>query len=167
MQINHPAIIVLTCLVALSGCGKSSQEKAMEQAIEYSSGGKAQVDLTGNQVEISTDEGKINVASGKGVTVPDGFPKDIYLHDGAKVMTAMTMPQGQMLTLETADPADKVADAYRTAMSAAGWKQEMAMDSGTGKMLSYSKDKQQAQVTIDGDSDSARTTITIIASTGE
>ena len=83
------------------------------------------------------------------MAIPAGFPKDIYVYDGAKVLTSMTMPQGHMLTLETADPASRVADAYQSAMAAAGWKQEMAMDSGTGKMFSYAN--AEGRAAADGD----------------
>ena len=167
MQIRHPSITALVCLMALAGCGKSSDEKAIEKTMEENSGGAAKVDVSGNQIEISTGQGKVNVASGESVAIPAGFPKDIYVYDGAKVLTSMTMPQGHMLTLETADPASRVADAYQSAMAAAGWKQEMAMDSGTGKMFSYAKDNLHAQVTIDADSDNAKTMITVMATSGD
>jgi hypothetical protein len=162
MQINRPSITILACLLALSGCGQSSDEQAIEKSMGDSAGETASVDLSGNQIEISTEQGKINVASGEGVAVPAGFPKDIYLYEGARIMTSMTMPQGQMLTLETADPAARVDDAYDATMSAAGWKREMAMDSADGRMFSYAKDNRHAQVTIVADSDDAKTTITVI-----
>jgi hypothetical protein len=167
MQINRLSIPVLACLVTLAGCGKSTQEKVIEKTIEEHTGSPASVQMSEGGIDIKTGQGEVKVASGNTVEIPAGFPKDIYVYAGAKVQTSMVMPGGRMLTLETADPVAKVTEAYQKEMTAAGWKQEMAMDSGDSRMLSYSKDKQHAQVTINADSDSATTTISVMAGSEE
>jgi hypothetical protein len=167
MPANRLLLITLTCLVALSGCGKSPQEKAIEKSIEASTGSPASVKMSENGIEIKTSKGEIKAASGGDVEIPAGFPKDIYVYKGAKVLSSMTMPGGQMLTLETADPLARVAEAYQKEMTGAGWKQEMAMDNGDSRMYSYAMDKQRAQVTLNADSDNAHTTITLMAGSEE
>jgi len=168
MQINCLSMITLAGFLALSGCGQGPDEQAIEKSMEDGTDGEtASVGLSANQIEISTEQGKVNVASDEGVAIPAGLPKDIYLYEGAKIVTFMTMPQGQMLTLVTADPATKVAGAYDAAMSAAGWEREMAMNSADGRMYSYAKDNRHARVTIVADSDDANTTITVIAGSEE
>ena len=164
MSVNRLLPIVLTCLVALSGCGKSPQEKAIEKSIEENTGSPASVKMSDDGVSIRTSKGEL--ATGSAAQIPAGFPKDIYVYKGAKVLSSMTMPGGQMLTLETADPLARVAEAYQKEMTAAGWKQVMAMDNGDSRMLSYARDKLSAQVTISAGSD-AQTTITVMAGSEE
>lgn len=167
MHIHRPVMITLACVLALSGCGKSADEQALEQAMEESTGKPASVDMSGNRVEITTEEGSINIDSGEGVAVPDSFPKDIHRYAGAKVTAAMSMPRGQMLTLQTPDAAAQVAESYQHAMSEAGWEREMAMDSPAGKMFSYTKEDRHVQVTIAAAGDGDGTMITVIAGSGE
>lgn len=165
MPVNRLLPIALTCLVALSGCGKSTQEKVIEKSIESNTGSPASVKMSDDGISIKTGQGEL--ATGSAAQIPADFPKDIYVYKGAKVLSSMTMPGGQMLTLETADPLARVAEAYQKEMTAAGWKQEMAMDNGDSRMLSYARDKLHAQVTINTDSDSAQTTITVMAGSEE
>jgi hypothetical protein len=167
MNINSPCITAIVCAVALTACGKRHDEKAIEKAIEQSSGGKASVDISKGKFEIKTAEGEFKMSSGEGVQIPADFPKDVYVHEGAKATAAMTLPKGHMLTLETADAVAKVAGAYQSKMEAQGWKQEMAMDNGGTKMFVYKKDKLTAQVTIAGEGDGGKTTISVTAVAGE
>lgn len=167
MNILHPSVIAIACIIPLAACGKRHEERVIEKAIERSSGGKAKVDISEGKFELETGEGKLKVSSGDGIEIPAAFPKDVYVYEGAKAMTSMTMPKGYMLTLETNDPAAKVAAAYQSRMEAEGWKQEMAMDTGDAKVFTYKKGDLVAQVTIVGESDGGKTTISLTTSAEE
>lgn len=163
MRLHSPILITLVCLIALTGCGKRSEERSIEEALEKSSGGKAKVDLSKNKFEIKTAEGKFKMSSGEGVEIPAGFPKDVYVYAEAKTISSMALPKGNMLVLESKDPAAKVVKAYESKMSDHGWKKEMEMDSGGTSMFVFKKDKLSAQVTIASDSDNGKTTISVLA----
>lgn len=167
MRSHRPVTITLALILVLSGCGKSADEQALEQAIEDSTGKPASVEMSDDRFELTTEEGRINIASGEGIAVPDDFPKDILIYTGARVMASMSMPRGQMLTLQTPDSADSVAQAYQGAMPKNGWEQELAMDSPSGRMFSFAREDRQVQVTIAAAGDGEGTMITVITSGSE
>lgn len=57
-------VVVMALFLLITGCGKVAEkasEKAAEKAIEDASGGKADVDLSDNKMEVKTDEGSVKV----------------------------------------------------------------------------------------------------------
>lgn len=145
--------LMLIAALALAGCGKKSEERRIEKAIENNSGGQAHVDLSKNQMTLETKKGeKMQVVSGsEGLKVPDDFPKDIYVYTGAKVEASIKTPDGTQLTLATADPAAKVADEYKAQMKKAGWEEKISAGMSGATMLEYAKDGRDLMVHITGE----------------
>lgn len=151
-------VVLIAASLALGGCGKKSdetrartaQEKAMEKSIEKSSGDKANVDLSKEKMTFQTKEGgKVEIATGEaGVKVPDDFPKDVLVYKGAKVDSSVKSPEGMQVMLSTADPADKVAEAYKTEMTKSGWTEKTSMAMAEMTMLEYTKDQRTATVNV-------------------
>jgi hypothetical protein len=131
---------MVSCLM-LAGCKKAS-DKAAEKAIESAmakEGVKAKVDASGEKVTIQTKEGTSVFTGGKGAAVPENFPKDVYVYEGATVNAAVSVPDGFNLHMETNDSADKVLGAMKSKMTGFGWKEEMTMNQGKNAMVSYKK----------------------------
>ena len=94
----------------LVGCS----DKIVEKAIEAGTKGSVKVDVDKGEVDIKTDEGNITAGTGK---VPDGWPDDVPVYKGAKVVTGGTTNdassgKAMMVTLETDDSADEVGNFY-------------------------------------------------------
>jgi hypothetical protein len=155
---------VMVASLCISRCQKAA-EKAAEKAIESGmakDGNKAKVDISGGKVTIETKDGTTSYSGGKDAKVPDNFPKDVYVYDGANVIASIAVPDGFNLTLETKDGSDKVLAAVKGKMPGNGWKQEMEMNQNNNSMITYKKGERT--VTINIASQSGATQISIFAS---
>jgi hypothetical protein len=144
--------IMFAAIMVMFGCGEKGKEKAaekvMEKIIESNMDGKADIDIEKNSFRIQTEEGEMTMTAGDSVKLPDGFPKDVFLYKGAVLNTAMELPQGFNLMLQTKDDPSKISETYLTEMEAKGWSKEMSMDMGGRKMLAFQKDERIANVSI-------------------
>jgi hypothetical protein len=134
--------------VLVSGCGKKAADRIVEESIEASVGGKAKVDIKDNSMTIQTDEGTLKFASGGDAKIPASFPQDILVYKDASIQTVMEVPQGFNIILQTHDAAAKVQEAYQTSMTSQGWTQEMAMDMGEQKMLTFKKEQRTVSIVM-------------------
>jgi hypothetical protein len=152
---------MVSCLV-LAGCKKAG-EKVAEKAIEAGmakEGVNAKVDASGGKVTIQTKEGTAVYAGGKGATVPENFPKDVYVYEGAAIIASVSVPDGFNLVMETSDSADKVLAAMKSKMTGFGWKEEMTMNQGKTSLVSYKKGERMAMFNVAADK---KTQITLTA----
>lgn len=152
---------MISCMV-LAGCEKAS-EKAAEKAIEAGmakEGVKADVDLSGEKVTIESKDGKSVITGGKGATVPDGFPRDVYVYEGATITGSVSVPGGFNVVMETSDGADKVLAAVKSKMTEFGWKEEMTMNQAGNAMVGYKKGERTAMVNINADKKTTHITLT-------
>lgn len=144
-------IIGLSCLVLmLAGCGGSPDEQILEEQIEQQTGSDADVDISGDSVNISgeTEDGAFSLSSGEGTEVPKDFPDDVLIYSPSSVDSAMVMPEGLSLTLKTKDDSEKIEEAYKSGMIAKGWSEQASIDMGTQSMLAYTKGDRAANITI-------------------
>lgn len=134
----------ITALIALPGCQKAA-EKATEAALERAIGVK--VDKEGNKTTIKTEQGDVNITAADtsgSVTLPAGFPTDVLLPSQHKVASVVDMAGMQMLNLSTPQALTAVYADTDKGMQASGWKRDVAMQTGEGATLAFSKDKRQA-----------------------
>jgi hypothetical protein len=144
-------IIGLSCLLLmLAGCGGSTGERVLERQIEQQTGSDADVDISGDNLNITgeTEDGAFSLSSGEGTKVPEDFPEDVLVYSPASVGSAMVMPEGLSLTLKTDDGAEKIKAAYKSEMIAKGWSEQASMDMGTQSMLAYKKGDRATNITI-------------------
>lgn len=151
-----PALVpsaILAIALAVSGCGKGPTEaagqkatdKIVEKAIEKQTGGKATVDSSSGKMEIKTAKGEtMEIAPEGGAKLPEGFPKDVYLYEGASIKQSMKTDGAFNVILQTADARQKVIDKCKSKLEADGWKQAMSMDSGDSTVFQYEKGKLKA-----------------------
>lgn len=146
------------CLMLVSllvfGCGRNSVEKAVERQIEKSleadGGGKAVVDIDGENISIETEDGSMKLSGGGKAKVPDNFPEDVLVYEGADVQVALSMPDGFSVVLQTKDAQAKVVDFYSAKMVDKGWSREMSADMGGQKMLAFKKDNRVVSLVTTG-----------------
>lgn len=155
--------MVAACAV-LSGCGKQASEKVTEKIIEHSlakDGVQSDVKITDDKMTIQNKDGALTFAGGSSVAVPDTFPKDVLVYDGAKVVSAMTMPEGCNLSLQTTDKPDKIIGAYKTRMTAEGWKEEASVNTAQHSMVSFKKEDRTTTVMAMGSEDKTQILLTV------
>ena len=142
------AMTIVSCL-ALGGCKKAA-EKAVENRLARE-GVNAKVDSSGGKMTIQTKDGTTVVTGGKDAKVPENFPKDIYVYEGATIKGSVSVPNGFNLVMETSDSADKVLGTIKSKMTSLGWKEEMTMNQDKTSMVSYKKGERTAMVNINAD----------------
>jgi hypothetical protein len=152
---------MVSCLI-LAGC-KKAREKAAEKAIESGmakEGVKAKVEASGEKITIQTKEGTTVFTGGKGTAVPENFPKDVYVYEGATITAAISVPDGFNLAMETSDNADKVLGTIKSKMAGFGWKEEITMNQSNYSMVSYKKGERTAMVNINSGKKTTQITLT-------
>ncbi|MBN1675876.1 MAG: hypothetical protein JXR37_32835 [Kiritimatiellae bacterium] len=157
--------VLAVCCLAAAGCGRKSRERAaeelIEKAIEKDTGKNVKVDIREDRMAIQAEDGEFSVTSGKSAKLPKGFPADVHIYKGATVAMAMSSADGFQVSLQTSDKPDKVAEVYKARMTADGWAQEMAMDTGGQILLTYNKENRSAGVMIGSDDDRTQITLTV------
>lgn len=143
--------------LSLAGCGKQVADAVMAaNGVQLNKDGSGTMTLGDN---------KGNFAMGDDIRIPDGFPKDVPVYTGAKIKTALTVGASLQIGLQTADKAAKVADFYKSSLTAAGWKIEADLSSQDSLSLMLSKAGQQLQI-IAGPSSSG-TDVLLTATKGQ
>lgn len=109
---------------------------------------------TGQQVDIGTGE------------IPEVFPKDFPVYQGAKVSGSVSGGQsgkgnGFWLTLTTPDAVSKVAEFYKEALKSNGWEVQSTIAMGGATTYAVTKGEMNGSVTISQPEGTSETTILI------
>lgn len=109
------------------------------------------VDRNGNgTATYSNSDGSVTVGSNK---LPANWPSDAPTYPNAQIQSAVASnPQtgsaGSAVVFTTGDSQQKVIDFYTRALATNGWKVEQTVSTGTGTMLSATKDTRNFGVFI-------------------
>jgi hypothetical protein len=129
--------------VALAGCGGDDKaaEKIAEKAIEHESGGD--VDIDDGEVSVTDEDGNKSTMSSSD-KLPEDFPKEIPLPDGAKVTSGTkvsTDGNGDTfaVTAEVDDDPKDVLAFYKDELD--GFKKEMEISTDDGASAQYTNDE--------------------------
>jgi hypothetical protein len=161
-------ILGVLSLVANSFRNRISQkigDKFAEKVIETQTGGKVKIDSNGNDVTVKTADGQVQYSTGGGVTLPDGFPKELIVADDAKVVMATSSGTGNSVTYLTNDAQDTVFAKYLTNLSAAGWTKDTEVNSTEGKWVNFTKGTESVLISIANNSSSdqaEKTTVSVV-----
>lgn len=163
---NIIKLVSLTLLLSfwLVGCGEDDQEKAMEKQIEHATGGEADVDMSKDSINITskTDEGEVKMQVGGNVALPDAFPEDVFVYPGAKIESAIQMPEGFSVSMLSGDKKDRITESYQKQMSKNGWTMQTSMNMGPQFILIFEKNERAANIAIvDEDNEGVRISLTI------
>ena len=118
-----------------------------------------------NSVSISGENGnEAEIGSSK---IPDGFPKDVPIYPGAKVLASTSIDGNYSVALSTPDSKSQVEAYYKTTLANNGWVSENGSSSaefGGFSSLALVKDGSRVGVTIGESTDKNQTTVTISVS---
>ncbi|MBN1443813.1 MAG: hypothetical protein JXA90_13970 [Planctomycetes bacterium] len=154
-------IAVLGLCLVLVGCGKKSEEAALEAAIEGATGKKIDIDTSGDTFTFRGEEGEIVVAGAGSAEVPADFPEDVFRCEGA-VKASVKTPSGHQITVESSETVESIAAQARKKMSAGGWEEAMHLNQGGAVILNFTKQggARTAMMQIMPDDGKTRVTIT-------
>lgn len=130
-------------LTASFGCGRKTTHKTQD--------GEVTIDQKSGQVtyEGTSKEGKVKIASSEnGVSLPDNFPKDVPIYQGATVQMAVTQGNTMVVHLQTTASVADGLKYYQNALKEQGWAIETTMNMGDSSMLSAKKEKRQCAIVI-------------------
>ncbi|MFW6159468.1 MAG: hypothetical protein ACOC8E_08935 [Planctomycetota bacterium] len=142
--------LIVMCAVfalALPGCGKSGDG-------EQKSGGK---EAAAEEEKPEIDVGVLGSAS-----VPDGFPDDVYVYEGATVVQSGKQGRSFMLTLKTSDDAAGVLKTYEQEAKASGWEEKLQHQMGSTAQRHFAKGERKLGVVINASGD--ETVINLVTS---
>lgn len=91
MNVRYTAAIAVSALFTLVGCGGIA-EKAAEVAIEQSTGGAVDLDAGDGSITITDEETGGQITGGVGASLPDSFPKEIPVPEGASLVSSQSVP---------------------------------------------------------------------------
>ena len=181
----------VAAILVATGCGKKTEDKVAKSIAEKliekglaAQGVKAKVNLSGENGSFTTldadgQEHTLQI-EGEGLTVkgPDGvttfrsmgaghmpedFPQDVFVYPGARVVSSMSFPNGNMLALESSATLRDIITTVTTEMQAKGWTQKSSMDMGETAMLTFGKDTRATSMIIQSDNNLTTIQITVAA----
>ncbi|MFA6427356.1 MAG: hypothetical protein WCW16_02835 [Candidatus Magasanikbacteria bacterium] len=139
---------VLAFIFTASGCGqKTLVENQMERQLEKNLGGDAKVQVDGENVNIQTQQGSLQV--GENVSLPQDFPSDVYVIDG-QLMSAMKNVAGAgfQVVVKSDKSVKDAQELYENKLKEQGWTITASMDLGTASVVSAKKDERVVTVSI-------------------
>jgi hypothetical protein len=125
MKSKYLALASASLLLVGAGCLPTPQslvQNAVENKINAELDGEGTVDLDDNGITINGDDDGTTARFGENVKLPDNFPKEIPVLDGAKVAgLAVTKDEGAWITMSTDKSSNDAASWYDTKLAADGW----------------------------------------------
>ena len=159
------SLFLALCLVVatglfLTGCGeKKVAEKAAEKAIEKSTNGQADVDVDDKTITVNTNAG--SWTAGEKVSLPAGFPSDVYVIDGTiKVATTIKENEAYSLSVESSKSVAEAKAEYEKDLAADGWTINANVTVGEMFSLGATKGDRTVNVTV-GTTSEGKTQVTI------
>jgi len=153
-------LVIALALAACQSPGQKVSEKMAEKAIEKASGGKANVDISKDQVNINTGEGSMKL--GEDIKLPSDFPKDVYVYEGTiKAAIKSNDKNGYTISIETDKAVSDIKAAYEEKLPVDGWKITGTMDFGTSASLAAEKDNRTVSVIIGLSDEKASIVLTV------
>lgn len=108
-----------------AGCVPTPQslmQGAIENKINAELKGDATVDLDDNGITINDDDEGTTASFGENVKLPDNFPEEIPVLDGAKIVgVTVTLKEGSWISLITDKTVEEAAGWYDAKLLGAGW----------------------------------------------
>lgn len=143
----------------LTAC-KSVTDKAVEQAVENTTGGAVDVDTSQNKVSVNVNG--TSWETGDAVSLPANFPDDIYVVEGTlKVAIANDADQGFTVSLETSKSVSDAKALYQTELKADGWTITGNVDIQGSSSVMATKAKRSVTVAIGQNSEKTATVVSI------
>ena len=173
MRRRHLVPVILLALAAglFAGCGNddAAAERTAEEILEAGSGEDVDVDVDGEDVTIEGKDGSSSFSTSD--ELPEGWPDDIAMPDGAKLQGSSAIAAGEGRNLTTSGTVDLSVRDVVTHFEGEfeEWKTEGTADIGTGddavSNRSWSRDGDQATLTATRSGDSGDVTFVVAITT--
>ncbi len=139
MILFSAAVVVLIASFACGNAEEKAAEQVVEETIEADLGGDAGVEISEEGMEITSQDenGTYTWKAGDKAEIPDSFPQDVYIFEGATVVMVSESPDSFVVALTTDAAVSAVADSYLEEMTSAGWSKLMETDMDDGRMLVF------------------------------
>jgi len=140
-------VAIAALALVVSGCGKTTAEKAAEKIVETATNGQADVDLSTNTITINSNGSTYQ--AGENVSIPASFPSDLYVIDGT-VNAALTLKEGEQysVTITTTKSAAEAKSLYESKLSTDGWTITTNASFATSTSIAAEKGNRNAFVTV-------------------
>lgn len=139
-------LIIMAGLIVLSGCAKTKKTESQPEnstASEKSSP-QVKIDKDKGTVEFENENIKGRAEVGEDVQLPDSFPDDVPVYDGAKILSAITNESENldtmMVTLQSDDSVKDVFQFYLDQLSQNGFSITNQREDQSTAVLSSNKD---------------------------
>jgi len=183
----------LTATVCLFGCGggsgdtspvagqpadvvRKAAEKAEPDAIKKAPEPPATPEITStpkmkithrdeSKVEIEGEEGRLTITESGGASIPDGFPEDVPVYDGAKILMSGNQQGAFLLILQTPDSKETVRERYQSSLKDLGWTEKTSMTMGMGVMMQFEKEGRSLILNLNDEDGPTRINIVVDTTT--
>lgn len=140
-------ITVLGLLVPALGLGCGGGEETIE-----TEAGDVSLSREGEDVHVTARDGQFEGRFGQGAELPENFPDDVPIPEGATIVGAMTSrepgAEGRMVSIQSDASTDALLKAFRDGMEANGWSIEQEMNMMGQQMLHASKGGRSLMVQV-------------------
>lgn len=130
-------LIILAVVVSVSmcGCGKDGEETRKV--------GDVEVNRRDGKIEVTGPDGT-KAVFGPVVPLPEDFPKDVHVYEGATVVQATKQGENFTISLISKDSAQSIFKTYDEKLKADGWTAGTSTIVAAGGMRHYTKGKRTA-----------------------
>ncbi len=152
--------------LAISFFAKKAGKALLQEAIENKTGVKTDLkDIEKGKLTFTDTKTSQTVNVG-GEKLPDTFPKDFPIYQGAKVISSVSNIQqgkgnGLLVTFTTPDGLDKVVPFYKSGLSKSGWTVTSSFDSDTIQTWAIIKNTSEGSVSITSEKDLTTIVVTL------
>jgi hypothetical protein len=143
-----PKLAAMALLVSafFCACSNGKTYSGRDGSVTVTEKGKDQA-----SVSISGKDGKTTLDYNTGKPITD-YPSDTPLYKAKSVLDMKNAEKNsRSVTLETTDPADKIADFYKSELASKGWESKATMSMGAMTMLTAEKGDRQLVIQITSD----------------
>lgn len=137
-------------------------EEMMEKTLEAQTGAKVDIDAEGDDVTIKTEDGETQYSAGGTVELPDNFPQELVIAGDAKLILSSSSDAAVSVTYLTNYDQTAVFEKYISDLPGSGWKKDMEIDAGQGKMMNFSRGSEGAVINIGDNNTKDRTAQTLV-----
>lgn len=155
--IGAVSMVLLAGLVLTTGCAQIA-EQVTKSAVEKATGVKVESD----GVTVTGKDGQ-QVSIGGENKLPDGFPSEVPVYDGATITSSVSTEQGFLVGFTTTDAPREVLDWYKSELAAGGWEVKSNMESDSGGLLTATMTGWSLGVNVGGGDSGGETTIVLSA----
>lgn len=113
------AIVCVGC-----GGGETSRKSSQERASE---------------ITRSADEKAVTGRAESNLGLPKGWPSEIVVYPGLKILTSVASPDGLIVTGTTSSSAENVATYFKGQLEKVGWTNNMDLKTPDGAMLTFTR----------------------------